>query len=90
MGYGEVLSLPISVFWLMFRNVNRIQAEDDHRSVMVAVSANATGNGITELLDKLEEEQGEVFVISNEYVAENAKVAEPEEGAFDKLRSMMF
>ncbi len=31
MGYWEILDLPVSLFWIVNRNISRLQAEEDLR-----------------------------------------------------------
>jgi len=58
MGYGEAMSLPISVFWELIRNIDRIKAEDDIR--MLRLLSNVVGGNPSELHEMLSEERGEI------------------------------
>jgi hypothetical protein len=41
LGYQETLDLPLSVFWMMNRNLTRLMAEEDLRKFAVAQHAHA-------------------------------------------------
>lgn len=81
------MNLPMRTFWLMFGNVARIQADNDMRALIVA-SAGQSVDGFKAHLETLTTEKGQVFKISDKYIAQTEQVAAPEVGAFDKLRSL--
>lgn len=57
-GYGELRQLPISAFWVLSRNVDRIRAEEDQRffrSICTAI-----GGKPQEFMEALEKEKGVV------------------------------
>lgn len=54
-GYWDVLSLPIKTFWSLNRQVNRLRAEADIRSLRIT-SAAASGEAATKLHDELQRE----------------------------------
>lgn len=62
MHFNDVLALPLPTFWMLHRNVNRIAAEKDQRSVAVVGHAFAGGDGLSEFVDHLREEMGSAFV----------------------------
>jgi len=43
LSYRELLSLPIRTFWRMHSNINRIRAEDNLRTLQVAVASQSEG-----------------------------------------------
>jgi len=45
--YAEVMTLPLKTFWLMSRNVDRIQAQKDMRSLTVAVCSESAEGAAT-------------------------------------------
>lgn len=57
MSYGEVMNLPIRVFWLMNSNVGRLLAEKDIRAITVQ-SARHGGDQMLEVKKNLEVELG--------------------------------
>ncbi len=79
-GYWELLSLPITVFWELSQNADRIKADNDQRQF--ALLSNIVGGDPQKYLTKLEKERGQVIEIND-----------PEQG-FDKagmnrLKSLM-
>ncbi len=79
-GYWELLSLPITVFWELSQCSDRMRADNDQR--MFALLTNVVGGDPQKYLTKLEKERGQVV-----------EVDDPAQG-FDKagmnrLRSMM-
>lgn len=81
MDHESVLEMPCRRFWLMERNITRIQAHCDLRSMRVAASTvNSEQN--TKLRDLLLGEQGQVYRFDR-----TADVA-PEPGAISRLKSL--
>lgn len=65
-GYGvhwdEVLALPVNVFWMMVRSLDRLYAEDDLRSSIAARAAAATKEGFEEFTRHVNERMGTLMV----------------------------
>jgi hypothetical protein len=63
MGYREVMSLPVRAFWVMNRNIDRLRAEEDLRSIKVGIATQSdeANKKITEHLFK---ERGEWITFS--------------------------
>lgn len=55
----ELLATPVKTFWLLSRNVSRIQAENDQRQLSVMTSSQS-GEGWKALTAALKNEVGEV------------------------------
>jgi len=81
MSYWDVMRMPIKTFWMMSENVRRIQAENDMRSVSVAVNSQSS-EGLQEFHEKLVLEVGDV---AKEPVVPDA--VRDEEG-FNELRML--
>ena len=60
-GYGELLQLPISVFWVMARNIDRIRAESDQRKFRV--HAHVMAGKPEKLMAQLNREKGQIVDI---------------------------
>lgn len=59
-GYQETLDLPIDTFWMLVRNIDRLNAEDDVREIGVLVAVN--GGKAKEMLEGLNERIGKPLV----------------------------
>lgn len=75
------MRLPIRVFWLFSRNINRVAAANDARALSVAVSAQAGGEGAVKAHERLVIEVGDVFEIDR-------AVEQFDREAFEQVRSM--
>lgn len=82
MSFEEVMRLPIRAFWLMDRNIPRIQATEDMRALEVSTSTQSS-EGFTAHRDKLLKETGEVFK-GNLIVYDDTR----DEAGFEELRLM--
>ncbi|WP_342234653.1 hypothetical protein [Inquilinus sp. OTU3971] len=52
LGYWELLQVPIRAFWLLARNINRLKAQDDMRSLRVLVAPQIK-DGVSSLSESL-------------------------------------
>lgn len=59
MSYRDVLELPISAFWLLSNNINRLSAERDIRSLAIAAGSQSE-EGYKKTLEGLQREMGDV------------------------------
>lgn len=84
MSYAEVMNLPIQSFWFMSDQIERVQSSEDQRRFRVSANAYG-GDGVKDYLEELSKSVGQIYVLDK-----NAVIAmqQPEEGAFDNLRSM--
>lgn len=57
-GYREVMDLPVTAFWLMNQNINRLRAEQDLRAIQVA-AATQSNEAYRETIEILNKECGE-------------------------------
>lgn len=59
MSYREALETPIYTFWVLFRNIDRLKAEDDLR--MYELLATVIGGDSKSYVKRLQTAIGEVF-----------------------------
>lgn len=57
--YRDVLDLPLTVFWILHGNVDRIRAETDLRLVS-ALAHSHSGEGITRFTEQMRKEMGTI------------------------------
>ena len=57
MGVQGVKDLPLSTFWMLSRNVDRLMAEEDYRLAVVTTSVQ-TQEGIDDLFPRLKKQIG--------------------------------
>jgi hypothetical protein len=72
MGFREVMQLPLRTFWSLNRYIDRLRAEEDLRSLQVAVAASTAGEGgksIEFLTEHLQSEVGRPMVIQKSFDA---------------------
>lgn len=74
--------MPVRRFFAMEKQINRIRAESDLRSLSVVSSA-FTDDRIQKVQQALVVEQGEIYQI------ERSKIVEAESGAINKLKALM-
>jgi hypothetical protein len=83
MGYGEVMRLPVRVFWMLNSTVGRLLAEEDIRHMQVTSSAQSV-DGFKSKSESLLIEMGEMFKSG-----ESALIhAERDEIGFAELKMM--
>jgi hypothetical protein len=58
----ELLHMPVVTFWMLHKNVDRIQAERDAKTAELMVRSQSA-DGIKELFDGLRKQMGQVVVI---------------------------
>lgn len=75
--------MRISTFWMMHRNIDRLQAEDDLRTINLLGSAH-TGDGITKVIDQLQKQLGTVVKVDEGKAA--IKHAKLDRSGLEKLR----
>jgi hypothetical protein len=85
--------LPLKVFWTMSRNIDRIKAQNDARSLTVAQFAQATPDGVAKFREALVIEAGTVVKLSGDAAiappeGENPLDAKRDEEGFAALRRM--
>lgn len=56
----DVLDLPLKTFWMMHRNIDRMAAEQDRRNISVFGHAFSGGEGLEQLVERLDREVGDV------------------------------
>lgn len=76
-----VRRMPIHIFWMLSRNLSRLMAEADMRSLAVSAAAQSP-EGYGALMDKLETELGEIQKV----VA--VPVYERDEEGFEALKQL--
>lgn len=57
-GYREVMSLPVRAFWVMNQNIDRLRAEQDLRTINVAI-ATQSEESYKATVEALNKERGE-------------------------------
>ena len=81
------MDLPMRVFWHFSGSVERLWAEEDKRRLVIAGAGNQANPEAAETLwAALEKRAPDPYKLSP--VAQIQQNAEPEEGAFDKLRRL--
>lgn len=88
MDFEKVLNLPIRVFWLLSKNIQRIQARQDLRTLNIntAVALGSNGinaNSIGTMRDQLSDELGVFIKVSN-----NPMDAQLDRDGLNALRNM--
>lgn len=87
MGYSEVMALPLRAFWLMSRNIDRIMAQGDMRSMSVAVVAQSSAEGVQQLRQALAVETGTIVKLQKDD-SDSPLNAQRDEQGFAELRAM--
>lgn len=60
MTYGDAMKLPLKTFWMMSRNIDRIQARMDMRAFGTAAAAQSTPDYVASYQRRLDDEAGTV------------------------------
>lgn len=77
--HRDVMGLPLKTFWMLDRNISRVQAEEDRRQLRLLLAAQSSDSDvITGLFNNLEAEIGQPL----------HHAAEMEVGAIDRLKSL--
>ncbi|EEM0339711.1 hypothetical protein GJY99_05830 [Salmonella enterica] len=63
----ELLGVPLTMFWMLSRNIDRLRAEEDVRSLQVARAAQADGDGVKAFMEGLQLRIGRPVVTDKVY-----------------------
>lgn len=63
----ELLGVPLTMFWMLSRNIDRLRAEEDIRNLQVARAAQADGEGVKAFMEGLQLRIGRPVVIDKVY-----------------------
>lgn len=58
----KVLDLPLKTFWMLHKNIDRLEAEKDLRAAQLAAQTQS-GEGFKELVRGLQKEMGQVVIL---------------------------
>lgn len=64
--FREVLDLPIHIFHLLSRNIDRMTAEDDYRMARCVALGMSGGDGLNDLFEQLRKQMGQTVVFEDE------------------------
>jgi len=79
--------MSVRKFWVLNKNIDRINAETDHRLLMVMISA-ASGEGAQKLSDKLQRRMGQVAIFDEAKQALTQAEAERDRAGLFELKGM--
>lgn len=63
----ELLGVPLTMFWMFSRNIDRLRAEEDVRNLQVARAAQADGEGVKAFMEGLQLRIGRPVVTDKVY-----------------------
>lgn len=63
--YTETLALPLRVFWMLNRNLDRLRAEEDLRALPI-IMAQHGGEAVKELQERLVEQLGTPVLVEKQ------------------------
>ena len=63
----ELLGVPLTMFWMLSRNIDRLRAEEDVRNLQVARAAQADGEGVKAVMEGLQLRIGRPVVTDKVY-----------------------
>ncbi|CQT67670.1 hypothetical protein DBK25_17520 [Salmonella enterica subsp. enterica serovar Typhi] len=63
----ELLGVPLTMFWMLSRNIDRLRAEEDVRNLQVARAAQADGEGVKAFMESLQLRIGRPVVTDKVY-----------------------
>ncbi|QJQ18274.1 hypothetical protein D6T76_22915 (plasmid) [Enterobacter hormaechei] len=63
----ELLGVPLTMFWMLSRNIDRLRAEEDVRNLQVARAARADGEGVKAFMEGLQLRIGRPVVTDKVY-----------------------
>lgn len=63
----ELLGVPLTMFWMLSRNIDRLRAEEDVRNLQVARAAQADGEGVNAFMEGLQLRIGRPVVTDKVY-----------------------
>lgn len=84
MGYAEIMALPLSTFWLLHANIDRIKAHDDLRAVSMALVGQSTPDAVHEYRQRLVVEAGQIVTMATGSPLD----VQRDEAGFQELRAM--
>lgn len=64
----EILKLPVKTFWLLHKNIDRINAEQDIRTATILCNVQSS-EGVQDLFKSLNKQLGKVVVFNEEKLA---------------------
>ena len=63
----ELLNIPLTMFWMLSRNIDRLRAEEDVRNLQVARAAQADGESVKAFMEGLQLRIGRPVVTDKVY-----------------------
>ena len=63
----ELLNVPLTMFWMLSRNIDRLRAEEDVRNLQVARAAQADGEAVKAFMEGLQLRIGRPVVTDKVY-----------------------
>lgn len=63
----KLLGVPLTMFWMLSRNIDRLRAEEDVRNLQVARAAQADGEGVKAFMEGLQLRIGRPVVTDKVY-----------------------
>ena len=73
----ELLNVPLTMFWMLSRNIDRLRAEEDVRNLQVARASQADGEAVKAFMEGLQLRIGRPVVTDKVYDPSQDK-AEPD------------
>ncbi|MPQ56305.1 hypothetical protein [Duganella sp. FT27W] len=86
MGFDAVRRLPLKTFWMMHRNIDRIEAKRDMRAMSVAMVAQSTPDTARAFREELVIEAGTIIKLGGP--TESPLDAKRDEAGFAELKMM--
>lgn len=85
MQYNAVIDMPITVFWLMLRNIDRLKADENHNYANRHAYIDR-GETLVEYLEQMNTMRGEIIVMDN---AEH-KIVTMKDGTTKKIKEHVY
>ena len=63
----ELLNVPLTMFWMLSRNIDRLRAEEDVRNLQVARASQAEGEAVKAFMEGLQLRIGRPVVTDKVY-----------------------
>ncbi len=63
----ELLNVPLTMFWMLSRNIDRLRAEEDVRNLQVARASRADGEAVKAFMEGLQLRIGRPVVTDKVY-----------------------
>ena len=63
----ELLNVPLTMFWMLSRNIDRLRAEEDVRNLQVARASQADGEAVKAFMEGLQLRMGRPVVTDKVY-----------------------